>query len=193
MAKSPAAKAAPWCARALCPPTPRAEIATCRVVTAHHVAVVRVRSQLSLSEITSVTSLDPLDALADGRMFCFSVVQAPLSFVLRCRDEHERRRWVGCLLERCETWRAKRQAEMTESGYTVATAAPAQADTIPGYPGGGAPPKLAAMTDVATSEPTTSPTPSSSSRNLFPVRGSMDISDDDDDSASESDAVIALS
>ena len=48
--------------------------------------------QLSLSEVSQLRALDPLaDPETDGRMFCFLISQAPLTLVLRCRDQEERR------------------------------------------------------------------------------------------------------
>jgi hypothetical protein len=41
--------------------------------------------QFSLSEISSIRLLDPLDKEADGQLFSFAVTQAPISVVLRCK------------------------------------------------------------------------------------------------------------
>merc|ERR1719482_679810 len=62
----------------------------------------------SLSEVSEIRALDPLDKAAGGAHFCFLVSQAPLSVVLRCRSEDECGRWVTALESRAELWRENR-------------------------------------------------------------------------------------
>jgi len=83
----------------------------------------------SLSEVSDVRNLDPLSKEADGELFCFTVSQPPISAVLRCRNDEERKAWVSSLLERAEHWRQKRRAEMAGDGLTVAVTAVSQART----------------------------------------------------------------
>ena len=48
--------------------------------------------QFSLSEVASITAVDPEDC---GELFCFRVSQPPLQMILRCRTMEERR-YAAC-------------------------------------------------------------------------------------------------
>ena len=72
--------------------------------------------QFSLSEVTEIRVLNPLDPESGGRMFSFMVIQAPLSVVLRCKDTNERKWWLAQLEKRVELWRERRREEMAMMG-----------------------------------------------------------------------------
>ena len=65
-------------------------------------------------------SLDTLDPEADGCMFCIKVVQSPLSVVLRCHDDTERKRWLSALQARSAYWTDQRSAELASGGRMAA-------------------------------------------------------------------------
>ena len=75
-----------------------------------------VSVQFSLSEVTEIRVLNPLDPESGGRMFSFMVIQAPLSVVLRCKDTTERKWWLAQLEKRVEMWRERRREEMAMMG-----------------------------------------------------------------------------
>lgn len=78
---------------------------------------------ISLSEVSTIRALDPLDPDADGRMFCFMVSHAPISVVLRCRNDQDRQRWIAQLQQRVEVWRRKRLEEQSAIGVSGAAVA----------------------------------------------------------------------
>ena len=84
-----------------------------------------VSVQFSLSEVTEIRVLNPLDPESGGRMFSFMVIQAPLSVVLRCKDTNERKWWLAQLEKRVELWRERRREEMAMMGYAHASLATA--------------------------------------------------------------------
>jgi len=133
--------------------------------------------QFSLSEVSVIESLDPLSPDADGSMFCIKVVQAPLSVVLRCRDENERKRWLSALQVRSARWVDTRGAELAENKLTAAAVIKGGASApSPAY----APyaPK-AALPDYLTS---------TSTQSLKSAPSTLANSDDSDDDSSHTDA-----
>lgn len=72
----------------------------------------------SLSEVSSMRSLEPTSKEADGHMFCFLVSQAPLQVTLRCRTSEESKLWMAQLSLRLEIWRERRAAEGVEVGIS---------------------------------------------------------------------------
>jgi hypothetical protein len=56
---------------------------------------------------------------ADGHAFCFSISQAPLYTVLRCRSADERQRWLTQLQQRSEEWRERRRQEQGAQSAAV--------------------------------------------------------------------------
>lgn len=131
----------------------------------------------SLSEVSVIESLDPLSPDADGSMFCIKVVQAPLSVVLRCRDENERKRWLSALQVRSARWVDTRGAELAENKLTAAAVIKGGASApSPAY----APyaPK-AALPDYLTS---------TSTQSLKSAPSTLANSDDSDDDSSHTDA-----
>ena len=65
----------------------------------------------ALSDSITLRSLEPLAKEAGGQFFCFLISQAPISAVLRCADDAERKRWLSELTRLADEWREKRRNE----------------------------------------------------------------------------------
>lgn len=154
----------------------------------------------SLSELSSIRSLDPLSKEADGELFCFTVSQPPLSVVLRCRDDDERRHWVSQLERRSEHWRQKRRDEMQGDGLSVAVTAVSQTRTSKSAEAPAAATTGPTTEDTAENEPdvaspasTTSPTHDMAPADKLRMAPADDNSDSEDDDSVTSTPVITLS
>ena len=65
----------------------------------------------SMSDVAEIRALKPENKDSSGLLHCFSISQPPMSVVLQCESEQERRKWMDGLSARVTHWKQVRLDE----------------------------------------------------------------------------------
>ena len=65
----------------------------------------------SMSDVAEIRALKPENKDSSGLLHCFSISQPPMSVVLQCESEQERRKWMDGLSARVAHWKQVRLDE----------------------------------------------------------------------------------